>query len=304
MLAQKLNLSEKIIRNETEVLKTAGLISPGLTGMELTEAGIIVLESLRDIYMHLKGLFDIEERVKEILGCEELILVDGDSDESEEAMANIGKAASKKLLAHIEDNVIIALTGGNTLRSVVNGLKPVDLSHMNVMIVPARGSLGTTVMNQANTIVSDLAEKINAQYRLLNIPDNLSQKALESVRQEPEIQETISFILHANIIIYGIGNAKEMAIRRKLDDQTREVLAERGAVAEVLGHYFDAEGNMVYASRSIGISTEDMTDLNYPIAVVGGRSKGEAIWAVKEFIKKGCLIIDEGAAKRIIELCS
>lgn len=301
-LAQRLNVSEKAIRSDTEYLKSEGLIQVTTIGMELRPSGSEMLEGLKEFVKHLEGLSTIEEKVRQILDCKELLIVAGDVDSSEEAKLNLANAASKVLLEHIQNNSIIALTGGSTIYRVINQLKPTHLEYKNVMVVPARGSLGNNIEYHANTLVSVLGKKIDSNYRLLNIPDNLSQKALESVRQEPDIQQTISYILKANIIVYGIGNVDEMAIRRSLDEESVRYLKDHDAVAEVLGYYFDKKGDVVFTSRSIGITIDEMKDLNFPIAVAGGANKAEAILAVRKFIAKGCLIIDEGAAKRIIEV--
>ncbi len=301
-IAQRLDVSEKAIRSDTEYFKTEGFIQVTSLGMELESAGTDMLNRLKEFIKHLEGLSNIEEKVRQILDCEELLIVSGDADVGEESKINMANVAAKVLLDHIQVNSIVALTGGSTIHKVISQLKPTHMFYPDVVIVPARGSLGNNIEYHANTLVSVLAKKINSQYRLLNIPDNLSQKALESVRQEPDIQQTIASILKANIIVYGIGNVDEMAVRRSLDEETIKYLKDHAAVAEVLGNYFDQLGQVVYTSRSIGITIEEMKDLNYPIAVAGGSSKAEAILAVRKFVAKGCLIIDEGAAKRIIEV--
>ncbi|GKX29145.1 central glycolytic genes regulator [Vallitalea longa] len=301
-LSQKLSISEKIIRNETEYLKSQGFILVSGVGMSTTDYGDTTLDDLKNIMHHVKGLNHLERKVKELLQCEEVVVVPGNSSEFEEIKENIGKAASDILLKHVRDDIIIALTGGSTVYNVVKSLNKTNASYKDVLVVPARGSLRNNVEYQANTIVSKLAKKLNADYELLNIPDNLSKKALDSVRKEPEIQETISNILQANIILFGIGNAYEMARRRNLSETVIDFLHRREAVAEALGYYFNKNGEIVYTSRSIGIKLEHMNKTPYPIAVAGGAKKAEAIIAVKNIIKNGSLIIDEFAANRIIEI--
>jgi central glycolytic genes regulator len=301
-LSQKLGVTEKIIRNDIEFLKSEGFILVKSTGMEPTDSGILLLEELKTFIKHLEGLTTIEQKVKRILGCQRLFITSGNADTGSEALINIGKVAAKVLVDELEEDSTIALTGGETVNNVINAIKMTDLSHKNILAVPARGSLGYKVNYQANTLVSMLAEKLNCRYRLLNIPDNLSEKALDSVRQEPDIQKTMEAILKSNILVFGIGTATEMANRRRLEPDEKVYLQHKNAVAEVLGYYFDAEGHIVYTSRSIGIKLEEMTKLEFPLAVAGGASKAKAILAVKDLFEKGCLVIDEGAAAQIIEL--
>ncbi|MBC7958381.1 MAG: sugar-binding transcriptional regulator [Vallitaleaceae bacterium] len=301
-LAQKLNFSEKSIRSDVAYFKSEGLIQVTSIGVGIEPSGLEMLDGLKDFMRHVEGLNTIEEKVRRILDCENLLIVSGDADEDEAAKIHLANVAAKMLLEHLKPNTIVALTGGSTVHRVINQLKPKQLAYPEVLAVPARGSLGNHIEYHANTLVSALAKKINCKYLLLNIPDNLSQRALESVREEPDIQQSIAFILKANIIVYGIGNVDVMVSRRSLDESIIAFLKEKEAVAEVMGYYFNKFGEIVYTSRSIGINIDEMKDLNYPIAVAGGSSKAQAILAVRKFVANGCLIIDEGAAKKIIEI--
>ncbi|MBJ8193357.1 hypothetical protein JDS79_42250, partial [Bacillus cereus] len=82
--------------------------------------------------------------------------------------------------------------------------------------VPARGGLGESMEMQANTIASTMARKVGAQYRLLHVPDLLSNHAYNSLLEDTNIQDILNLIRESRIIIHGIGNAIAMAHRRKL----------------------------------------------------------------------------------------
>lgn len=301
-ISQRLSLSEKIVRTDTEFLSLEGYLEINAAGMRVTAAGEAMIIALKDLVDQLDGLNTMKETLKQVLGCEQLIIVPGNVDDSVEAVKHMARMAADELRKHLQPEAIVALTGGGTIYQVVQAMKNQDLSREHITIVPARGSLGNTVDYQANTLVSVMAKKLDCQFRLLNIPDNLSPKALESVRQEPEIQSTIDEILKANVLLYGIGNVFEMAKRRNLDQQTVALLQERGAVAEVLGYYCNQNGDVVYTSSSIGVTLDEMKSLKVSIAVACGAKKARAILAVARLISKGTLIIDEGAAKGILEL--
>ena len=300
-LSDKIDISEKMIRTETDFLKKEGFIRASGAGMELEIKGHHLIEDLIPFIDSMDGLITVEEQVKQILGCAEVHIVAGNADEDEETILNIGRKAAEVLINKISENDIIALTGGSTVQNVIEALDNKDLHEKNVTVVPARGSLGQKVAYQANTLVALLASKINCAYHLLNIPDNLSQKALESVREEPEIQAALDKLLKANILVYGIGNAFKMARRRNIDSEIVKQLVDRHATAEALGYYFNDRGEIIHASRSIGINIEQMTELKHPIAVAGGYSKSDAILSVRKLLSNGCVIMDEGAAKGILE---
>lgn len=302
MLATKLKIGEKIVRSDTDFFRDEGFVDRTSAGMVITDSGIQLLESLKFLMSDFEGLHELENQLATILQCTSIVVVSGNTDQEEEALKNIGRAAAKELLSRIKEDSIVAITGGHTVKSVVEHIKPKKKNYGNIMIVPARGSLGNDVETQANTLVELLAKKIECQYKLLNLPDNLSEKVIESVSKDPNIKKVIEEIRKATIIVFGIGNAEKMAYRRDLNKKVLQILNRNKAVAEALGYYFDKHGDMVYDSKTIGFRLEEFYKNIHPIAVAGGESKAPAILAVRKFIRNGSLIIDEACARKVLEL--
>jgi len=304
LLATKLKIGEKIVRADTDYFREENYVKVTSGGMILTDEGVELLETLKDVMKEFEGIQEIELKLKKIIGCKNIIVVSGNTDVEPEAMSNIGRAAAKLLQSMVTNDSIIAITGGHTMRSVVEHIKPSNIEAKNALIVPARGSLGNDVETQANTLVEAMAKKIGCNYKLLNLPDNLSEKVIESVSKDPNIKKIIKDIRKSNIIVFGIGNAKKMAYRRDLNKKVLNNLNDKKAVAEALGYYFNREGKMVYDSKTIGFHLEEFEKNIHPIAVAGGESKALAILSVRKFIKNGSLIIDEACAVKVLELAN
>ena len=113
---------------------------------------------------------------------------------------------------------------------------PEMTSQMARMVLPARGSVGRKLELQADTLAAKLAEKLLSDYRMLHLPDNLSAHVLEEMKQDPEVAETIEEMKQADILLLGVGNALEMAERRRLDAGICGQLQRDGAVAEACGY--------------------------------------------------------------------
>ncbi len=226
-------------------------------GMNLTEEGASLLDDLKDFMKEFEGIREIEDKLKKVIGCKEIIVVSGNTDVEPEAMSNIGRSAAKLLQDLITNDSIVAITGGHTMKSVVKHIRKTTDDVSGALIVPARGSLGNIVETQASTLVEAMAKKLECKYRILNLPDNLSAKAIESVSKDPSIKKIIKDIRKANIIVFGIGNAKKMAYRRDLNTKVLKILNDKKAVAEALGYYFNREGKMVYDSKTIGFHLEE-----------------------------------------------
>lgn len=301
ILANSLDLGERVVRTEINFLKNANLIEINTPGMTVTSEGESIIDKLKNFIHDIKGLSEIEEMIKDALKLKNVIVVPGDMDEDKTVVKELGRAAANFVKNIIHNNDIIALTGGTTIKEVIDNMPRIS-NLKDILVVPARGGIGKNVETQANTLAASLANKIGANYRLLHVPDNLSDKALDTILNEKDIKEIIDFIKHANILIYGIGRADEMARRRGVTGEKIEELIKLGTVGEAFGCYFDRSGREIYSTPTIGINTVDLKAVNNPVAVAGGKSKAEAIIATEMNHDYGSLITDEGAAREILRI--
>jgi len=300
-LASILGIGERMIRTETAFLKEAGLIQVHPSGMEITREGELVLEGLREFNHQLKGLSELEQKVAQVLHLDRVLVVPGNVDENELTLVDIGKAAANFLKDIVRDGDTIAVTGGSTVGAVADALSYTgDLS--NTLVIPARGGMGSNVEYQSNTIAAVFAKKLGGRYKLLHVPGQLRAEAVETLLNEPDVRNVIENLRETDILIYGIGKAKDMAIRRNLSENQIKVLEKKGAVAEAFGYFFDQEGKIVFSSNSIGLNINDLQRISRLVGVAGGKQKALAIMAVTCYCPGGVLVTDEGAAREILRL--
>jgi central glycolytic genes regulator len=288
-----------VLRSEVEFLKAQELLLIETGGMTLTEEGLALLEALEPYAKELFGLTKLEAELSQSLGVPKVVIVSGDSDISPITMKALGQAGAKMIRPLLDRDQTVAVTGGSTVAEVVHMLNPTHTMR-GTLFVPARGGLGEDVEHQANTLASQLAKKTGGQYRLLHVPDQLSEEVYQSLMQEPNIQELIELIRSSRMVIHGVGEAIAMAKRRKSDPGLIQKLKDKGAVSEAFGYYFGKDHSIVHKLPSIGLRLEDIQQVEHVIAVAGGRSKAAAI---RSFVGKGyntVLITDEGAAREIL----
>ncbi|MBB5173459.1 sugar-binding transcriptional regulator [Texcoconibacillus texcoconensis] len=299
-LANNLNVSERVLRSEVTFLKEQGLVYFGTSGMTLTEQGHNLLVQLEDVMHEVFDLADMEAKLAKKLGISNVYIVPGDSDFFPWVKKEMGKKGTlllKNLLKGEKD--VIAVTGGTTIASVAEMMET-DSEMQDTLFVPARGGLGEQVENQANTICATMARKAMGQYRLLHVPDQLSKEAHDSLIQESSIRQILELIRSANIVIHGIGQAKTMAERRKTPENILNKLQDEQAVAEAFGYYFNHSGDIIHKVRTIGLQLEDLKHIPDVIAVAGGKSKAQAIYAYITNGPSQMLVTDEGAATEML----
>lgn len=299
-LAEDLHLTERAVRSEIDFLQHQGLINVTSKGMYISSEGKMIIEQLADFIRELSGLTELEQQIREKLNVADVIIVPGNSDQYEWVKQEMGKVCVAYLKKIIQTNSIVAVTGGTTMAAVANAMTPLSNHVSNLLFLPARGGIGQKVENQASEIVAEMAKKTNGDYRLLYVPDPLSESAYQTLVNEPFIKEILEQIQSANVVIHGIGEAQMMAKRRKTSDAVMKELLENRAVSEAFGYYFDHQGKIVHKVRTVGIQLEDLENIEHVIAVAGGASKAEAIYSYCKQGKSDLLITDEAAAEAIL----
>jgi central glycolytic genes regulator len=298
-LAGMLSIGERVVRAQVDFLKNAGLVDFSALGMTVTRQGQDTLLDMTEYVRLLHDVSVLEEELAEKLHLKRVIIIPGDSDDDSTVQRELGRAAAGLLRQCLGDNMIIAVSGGSTMAWVAEA---VTITAPGTLVVPARGGLGEQVEDQANTIAAVMAGKLSGRYRLLHIPDGVSEEALEAIlASDANVRTLAKLIKRPDILMYGIGQAAEMAIRRGVDDSIITRIVRNGAVGESLGQYCTLDGEIIYATSSLGLHLDDLKGIGVVIAVAGGRKKAEAIVAVSSagHGNERILVTDEAAAKAI-----
>lgn len=299
LIIERLRLPERFVRNELEILQQLGLITATTKGMMMTNEGKATVHGLKGYIIELSGISSLEQRLQQKTGLSQVIIVSGNSDTDQFVKEEMGRATVQYLQSIIDKDVSIAVTGGTTVAAVADAMIP--FGKHTCLFLPARGGVGEIVESQANTIAAKMAEKEKGNYRLLHVPDPLSDILYESIIQETSVAETIRLIQHADIVIHGIGNAMAMAKRRQTDEEMIVHLKEENALSEAFGYYFDEAGEVVHKVRTVGLQLEDLKNVEHVISVAGGESKAQVIASYIKQKKTDILITDEAAARKMIQ---
>lgn len=302
-LAEYLHFQERKIRKEVDLLKDQELIEVNSAGMQVTKAGEDLLAEMEDYIRELQGLHNLEAKLEALFGVEQVIVIPGDADENPSVKKDMARVTAEYLRQHLQDGAVLAVTGGTTLAEVAAALS-VPGGKKEIMVLPARGGLGEEVEIQANTVAANIAKGLGASYRLLHVSDDLQAETVQSIINEPKIKEIIELLHQAGMVLHGIGSAEEMARRRGMSVAEIGKLMQQGAVGEAFGYYFDSNGAVIHSISSVGLQLSDLRSIRKVIAVVGGRSKAPAVKAVLSHSTRNGLIIDEGAALALLELCA
>lgn len=299
-LSKNLSLSERTVRSETDFLNGQGLIYIHATGMGMTEDGRLMLEALSDVMKDILNLEDLSDIIKDHCGFRKVYISSG-TPEDMSYTEEIGKMAGEYLLTVLRRNSTVAVTGGTTVKAMVDMVSS-RKTFPDVLVVPARGGMGRNYEIQSNTLAEKLAKKLSCSYRLLNLPDNLSDAARRAMMKETEVAETVTKIRDADIVVAGIGRADFMAKRRSLREEEVRELERKGAVGEFFGSYYNKKKKAVKQNKAVGMSLKDVRNSSEVIVLSGGAEKAEAILSIDLEGLDAVLFTDESCARRMIEI--
>ena len=300
-LSTSLGITERVLRAEIDFLKNQGLIDVDAVGMKLTQEGYQFIEEVSPFIKKLFGLHELEALLQKKLQINKVIVVPGDLEVDPLVKKELGRATANYFRQIVQPNDVVALTGGSTIASVADMISEQPALE-SVLFVPARGGMGEHHEYLANTLASMMAKKTGSSYRLLHVPDHLSNDTYHSLMNEKSVQDILKLIQSAGIVIHGIGQAKPMAIKRGFSEQTIKNLTNQHAVGEAFGYYFNQQGDIVHQMKIIGLTIDDLENIPHIIAVAGGKKKAEAILSVAKRSVCSVLVTDEGAAREILAL--
>ena len=296
-LSEYMNLTERVLRSETDMLKKEELIKVKPTGMEITTEGEQVISKLNTYFNIYSDYHHLAQLISDKYNLKDVHVIPGDSDIDSIVKVEIARQTGQFVEKILSDQSIVSVTGGSTMAYVSESM---HLLPFEVLFVPARGGLGENVIYQANTISASMAQQTGGEYTSLYVPDNVSEVTYENLLREPSVKKTLEKIKQSNVTIHGIGDALKMAHRRQSPQEIIQKLQHHQAVGEAFGYYFDESGQIVHRVKTIGLQLEDLQSKEHIFAVAGGKSKGEAIKAYLEIAPKNTILVtDEGAARVI-----
>ena len=299
-LAARLNLPEREVRAAAAALKEQGLISMDAAGMQLTPQAIEVLSGAHDLSRAMFGLTKLEQALSRLLKVPHVVVVSGNADADPQVLKEVGRAAAHRVHKLMQSGMTLAVTGGRTMSEMARGMQ--SATPMNVMVVPARGGMGSSVETQANAVAAEIARRVGGHHRVMHLPDSLDAAAMQEMMPLPEVKETLELLQRTDLVVHGIGRADVMAQRRHLPAEAIDTLKKHRAVGEAFGDFFDFEGKTVLHASTVSLGIGKAYKESKMVAVAAGERKAEAIIAASRHEPHDSLITDEAAAQKIVNL--
>ncbi len=264
-----------------------------------------ILERARDrgiveirIKREYQNILEIEKELIQKFNLVDAMVIpyDGDGNLNE----HIGIAAAQYLNIAMKEGDVLGIGWGDTVSKTIRRL---SLDHLSEFyIVSLTGGVLSFVYEGA------FFGKYSKFIRILPAPLLVSnEKVAKAIYEEAEVKTIMNMWKIANYALIGIGalNSAATIIREGyITEDEFALLRQRGVVGDILGQFFDKNGNRVpynTDNRLIAYPMEKIRDIKNVIGVAGGDHKIGAIAAALRGRYVNILITDEGTAQKLIE---
>lgn len=290
--------------------KTQGEVAE-LLGVQSTKAHRLIAkarsEGLIRVFVEgpIAGCIDLEEQIKAQFGlamCE----VVPNIDDGPLPLRTLGMAGARFMRALIESRQhdLVGIGHGRTLAAAADLMA--GMNGTATRFVSLLGGLTRRFAASPFDVIHKLAERTGAEAYVMPVPFFAnSARDRQVLEAQYGVSDVIAMAKQATLYIAGIGEVSRdsfLASAGMLDADDVDDVMRTGAAAELLGHFFSADGKHLatrVAERALAPRLSEL-ESHRIIALAGGTSKTKAVRAVLASRLLHGLIIDETSARQLV----
>ena len=230
-----------------------------------------------------------------------------DLEEDGLPLRTLGLAGASLLRRWLEggEAMTIGVSHGRTLAEAVHSMPRIETK--GIKFVSLFGGLTRNFAANPHDVMHLLAEKTGAPAYVMPVPffANTAEDR-EVLLSQRGVAEIIEMGENAPLKFVGLGTVKpetQLVTSGMIEPAEIKAIDRAGGVGEMLGHFFDRNGQIVETAlspRTLSVSMDKASDQNI-IALAGGPGKIEAIRAILRSGKLSGLVTDERTATALLQ---
>lgn len=233
----------------------------------------------------------------------EVVPTDPTSDSTTLGVAEAAAAEIEKWLGR-EEPVVMAIGTGRTLKAAIEALPRLECPQHKV--VSLTGNIAPDGSAAYYNVVFTMADKIKSRSFPMPLPVIASSRAeRDTLHQQPMIRSTLALAAEADITFVGVGDFGDEAplyVDGFITRAELTALQKAGAVGEIVGWSFDAEGRLIEGITNERVTSATIPDRARSLVVAtakGGRKLPGIAAAIRGGLVNG-LITDEATAEALL----
>lgn len=249
---------------------------------------------------------ELSRRVAEHLGLQKARVVEAYGD-LDEVRRTVGEAASGFLAGTLQAGETLGLAWGRTLTYMIESLHQLP----DVQILQLNGAVGSDLsqspiemLRRAALVSGNRAKALMAPLYIHNL------QAAQALRRQPDLEEVFTLYDTVTTAVVAVGGFQDSGEGNQnsrflplLPPAARKQLLDNGAVAEVCGLPFRADGSLAdpeLVKHVLAISPDQLRRVPRVIAVASNPNKAEAILAIVRAGLISELIVDDDLAEALL----
>jgi len=211
----------------------------------------------------------------------------------------IGRAAASFLMQKLEPNDLLAIGWGETVATALRYAAPV-FPQKNVSLVSLTGGVSAYVSTTGLYGPQSNAHLIPTPLRVS------SHELAEMLRVEPYVRYVLDMAATARVGLIGVGVVSSAAtlVRYGYCTSTEiELFARRGAVGDILGYFYDSNGEIIDLDlhrHVVAMKVEDLRRIPNLAAAAAGLHKVDAILGLLRGRLANILVTDQATAEELL----
>lgn len=225
------------------------------------------------------------------------------------ALNHLGALGARLLESQIREGSVLGVSWGSAVYEVAHALRPP--ARQRVTVVQMIGALGTSNPEiDGPELARWIAQVYGGSYRTLPAPLIVDDADVrDALLTDRNIAQALDLVSKVDIAVVGIGTVdhqmSSLVRAGYLTADEIDEIAASGAVGDVCAIHFDRHGNVLdipIARRTIGIHLDRLCRIPLVLGVAGGEVKAPAILGALRGQLINSLIVDDVAARRVLEL--
>ncbi len=255
----------------------------------------------------------LEENLVAAYDLRDAIVVDCDSENEQIIQRDIGAAAAYYVESTIKPNEVVGISSwSSTLLALVDAMHQVPRKP-GVQVAQILGGVGNPGAEiHAARLTDRLARLVNGTATFLPAPGIVgSQASLDVLLADPYVEEAMTLFDQVSLALVGIGAVEPSELLADSGNifsvEELDILRGKGAVGDILLHFFDVNGDPVDSSlnnRVVSMSLTQLQNVDRSIGVAGGRRKLKAILGALRGGLINVLVTDCFTANRLMDAAS
>ena len=248
---------------------------------------------------------ELAEQLRRRFALDLVEVVPSDPD-STSTITGVAQAAAAEIERRLRapDPIIMAIGTGRTLKAAIEQLSPMEAPQHK--IVSLTGNIAPDGSASFYNVIFNMADQVKARMFPMPLPVIASSpEEREMLLRQPMVRETLALTARADITFIGIGDLGPDAplyLDGFITEAELKALQKAGAIGEIVGWAFDAQGKMIEGLTNDRVASAPMPSRETSLVValaMGDKKLPGTIAALNRRLVNG-LITDERTAEKLL----